>query len=127
MKRSGILHRDLLHEIGRLGHGDLFAVADCGLPTPPGVSVVDLAVVKGLPSFLEVLDALRDELVIEAATAAEEAREHRIGEELFTRFNDLELIPHDDLKARSAQCRFIVRTGEARPYANVVLRAGVPF
>ncbi|WP_433602610.1 RbsD/FucU domain-containing protein [Nocardia sp. CA-135953] len=24
-------------------------------------------------------------------------------------------------------CRFVVRTGEGRPYANVLLRAGVPW
>ncbi|WP_429426037.1 RbsD/FucU domain-containing protein [Nocardia sp. GAS34] len=25
------------------------------------------------------------------------------------------------------RCRFVVRTGQAQPYANILLRAGVPW
>lgn len=127
MKRSGLLNRDLVHAIASLGHTDTFAVADCGLPIPPGVRVIDLAVVAGVPSFLDVLDAIREEVVTEAAVAATEADAHPAGAALRERYPELEFISHDELKRRSADCRFIVRTGEARPYANVILRSGVPF
>ncbi|NEE54639.1 D-ribose pyranase, partial [Streptomyces sp. SID8455] len=46
---------------------------------------------------------------------------------LEARFPNLDLVPHDDLKARTAKARLVVRTGEARPYANVLLRCGVFF
>ena len=36
--------------LGRLGHGDLVVVADCGFPLPNGVPGVDLALVRGVPS-----------------------------------------------------------------------------
>lgn len=127
MKRTGLLNRDLLHAIGSLGHTDTFAVADCGLPIPPGVRVIDLAVVMGIPAFLDVLDAIRDEVVIEAAIAAEEADAHAAGPQLRERFPELTQVSHEELKRLSADCGFIVRTGEARPYANVILRSGVPF
>jgi D-ribose pyranase len=34
---------------------------------------------------------------------------------------------HEEFKARTRADRLVVRTGEARPYANVILRCGVPF
>jgi D-ribose pyranase len=39
----------------------------------------------------------------------------------------LEELDHNELKVLLSSTAFIVRTGEASPYANVVLEAGVPF
>jgi D-ribose pyranase len=87
---------------------------------------VDLAFRAGVPSFAEVLDGLLAELVVEGATAAEELRgPNRSLLEGF--FPGLDLVPHTRLKELSARARLIVRTGEARPYANVLLRCGVFF
>jgi D-ribose pyranase len=36
-------------------------------------------------------------------------------------------VSHERLKELSAGARLVVRTGEARPYANVLLRCGVFF
>ncbi|MEW1614935.1 MULTISPECIES: D-ribose pyranase [unclassified Streptomyces] len=129
MKKSGILNRHLAGAIAELGHGDGVLICDAGMPIPPGPRVVDLAFRAGTPSFAEVLDGLLDELVVEAATAALEVRDANpeATHLLDARFPNLELIPHDDLKARTATARLVVRTGEARPYANVLLRCGVFF
>lgn len=129
MKRQGILNAPLSAHLARLGHTDLVVVADCGLPAPPVVPVVDLAVVPGLPAFLPVLDALVAELAIEETAVAGEAEKANpsIWRELRQRFPDAAVISHDDLKSASWQARLIVRTGEATPYANVILRCGVPF
>ncbi|MFZ4267404.1 D-ribose pyranase [Streptomyces arboris] len=129
MKKSGILNRHLAGAIAELGHGDTVLICDAGMPIPPGPRVVDLAFRAGTPSFAEVLEGLLDELVVEGATAALEVRDANpeATRLLDTRFPNLELIPHDDLKARTASARLVVRTGEARPYANVLLRCGVFF
>ncbi|MEI7030277.1 D-ribose pyranase [Streptomyces pratensis] len=129
MKRAGILNRHLAGAIAELGHGDTVLVCDVGMPLPPGPRVVDLAFRAGVPAFAEVLDGLLDELVVEGATAAREARDANPGVSrlLETRFPRLELVPHDRLKALTASARLVVRTGEARPYANVLLRCGVCF
>lgn len=97
MKKAGILNRHLSGALAELGHGDAVPVCDAGMPIPDGPRVVDLAFRAGVPSFAEVLDGLLAELVVEGATAAKEVR------------------------------RLVVRTGEARPYANVLLRCGVFF
>ncbi|MBT3073023.1 MULTISPECIES: D-ribose pyranase [Streptomyces] len=129
MKKSGILNRHLAGAIAELGHGDGVLVCDAGMPIPPGPRVVDLAFRAGTPSFAEVVDGLLDELVVEGATAAEEIRDANpeAAALLDGHFPRLELVPHDELKARTAAARLVVRTGEARPYANVLLRCGVFF
>ena len=68
--------------------------------------------------------------MVEGATAASEVRgANRAATALLdARFPDgLDLVSHERLKELSAGARLIVRTGEARPYANVLLRCGVFF
>ncbi|MFI9241934.1 D-ribose pyranase [Streptomyces sp. NPDC053086] len=129
MKRAGILNRRLAGALAGLGHGHEVLVCDAGMPIPDGPRVVDLAFRAGVPSFAEVLDGLLAELVVEGATAAEEIRAANPAATalLQGRFPDLALVPHERLKELSAGARLVVRTGEARPYANVLLRCGVFF
>lgn len=129
MKKSGILNRHLAGAVAELGHGDGVLICDAGMPIPPGPRVVDLAFRAGVPSFADVLDGLLDELVVEGATAAEEVRDANpeAARLLASRIEALTHVPHDELKMLSAGARLVVRTGEARPYANVLLRCGVFF
>ncbi|MFE1835788.1 D-ribose pyranase [Streptomyces sviceus] len=129
MKKAGILNRQLSGALAELGHGDGVLVCDAGMPIPDGPHVVDLAFRAGVPSFAEVLDGLLAELVVEGGTAAAEVRDANpaAAELLDARFPALRLVSHEELKVLSAGARLVVRTGEARPYANVLLRCGVFF
>ncbi|MET9252353.1 D-ribose pyranase [Streptomyces sp. NPDC003717] len=129
MRRGGILNRHLAGALAELGHGDRVLVCDAGMPIPDGPRVVDLAFRAGTPSFAEVLDGLLAELVVEGGTAAAEVREANpaAGALIEDSLPEVELVPHERLKELSAGARLVVRTGEARPYANVLLRCGVFF
>lgn len=132
MKKSGILNRHLAGALALLGHTDRVVVCDAGLPIPDGPHgphVVDLAFRAGVPRFSEVLAGLLDELVVEGATAASEVKDRNpeTAAELEGLFPALELVPHEELKDRTRGARLIVRTGEVRPYANVLLHCGVAF
>ncbi|MFE7647559.1 D-ribose pyranase [Streptomyces phaeoluteigriseus] len=129
MRRGGILNRHLAGALAELGHGHGVLVCDAGMPIPDGPRVVDLAFRAGVPSFAEVLEGLLTELVVEGATAAREVREANPAAAalLDGHFPELALVPHEELKTLSAGARLVVRTGEARPYANVLLRCGVFF
>ncbi|GHA13588.1 D-ribose pyranase [Streptomyces purpurascens] len=129
MKKAGILNRHLAGALAELGHGDGVLVCDAGMPIPDGPRVVDLAFRAGVPAFAEVLEGLLAELVVEGATAATEVREANpeASALLESRFPSLEFVSHERLKELSADARLVVRTGEARPYANVLLRCGVFF
>ncbi|MFG2429743.1 D-ribose pyranase [Streptomyces sp. NPDC048590] len=129
MKKSGILNRRLAGALAELGHGDGVLVCDVGMPVPAGPRVVDLAFRAGTPSFAEVLEGLLEELVVEGATAAEEVCEANpeTARLLADRLPELAHVSHEELKTLSTTARLVVRTGEARPYANVLLRCGVFF
>jgi D-ribose pyranase len=128
VKRSGILNRHLAGALAELGHTDQVLVCDAGMPIPAGPRVVDLAFRAGVPSFAEVLDGLLDELVVEGAVAAREVRDaNPAASALLAALPELRLVPHEELKTRSRDARLVVRTGEAAPYANVLLRCGVFF
>ncbi|MDJ0347338.1 D-ribose pyranase [Streptomyces sp. H10-C2] len=129
MRPDGLWHPRLLHLITSLGHGDLLVVADAGLPVPPGTETVDLLWQRGDPPFLPVLAAVLHELVVEHATVAQEARDLALLDGLDRQFASITVdrVPHDRLKELTLGARAVVRTGEATPYANAVLRAGVPF
>ncbi|HLL97565.1 MAG TPA: D-ribose pyranase [Rubrobacteraceae bacterium] len=128
MKRSGIINGRLAGSLASLGHTDHVVVCDAGLPIPPGLEVVDLAFQFGVPSFETVLSGVLEELVIEGATAAEEVERNPHSYEVLKGWlPDLGFVPHEELKRMVTWAKLVVRTGEATPYSNVILRCGVPF
>jgi D-ribose pyranase len=128
VKREGIINARLAGSLAALGHTDHVVICDAGLPIPAGPGVVDLAFRYGVPSFEAVLSGLLEELVVEGATAAEEVDRNPRSHNLLTRsLPDLGFVPHEELKRMVAGAKLVVRTGEATPYSNVILRCGVPF
>ncbi|TFC57779.1 D-ribose pyranase [Cryobacterium sp. TMT2-15-1] len=127
MKRRGILNADLSGALARLGHTDIVLLADCGMPIPAGVPVIDLALVHGVPRFEQVLDALLEEMVFQSCVVAEEAKTAPAGVWLADRFDAIEYISHAELKDLSASAKLFIRSGEATPFANAALVCGVSF
>jgi len=134
MRRNhGTLNAQLSRVFSELGHTDEIVVTDAGLPIPPGVERVDLAVRAGLPSFLQLLDVTLEEVAVEAAVAPTEVATHSpqllaaLRERLSAIGVELELVPHVEFTRRTEGARAAVRSGEFTPYANVLLRAGVVY
>lgn len=130
MKKQGILNAALAEIIASLGHTDWLVVADAGLPIPPGVPVIDLAVRCGVPTFADVLAAVAAELQVEHIVIASEVQQTSDPlPEVADLFAGVPFTtcPHDEFKQRSARARAVVRTGECTPYHNVLLQAGVVF
>ena len=134
MKRSGLLHPDLSALVARAGHTQTIVLADTGLPVPAATPCIELGVTAGLPALLDVLRAVLSELVVEGATVATETRRQSPGWYAELR-GVLEgvmdgapaEISHEELKAALPRALAVVRTGEATPYANVILHCGVNF
>ena len=126
MKKSGLLHPELLEAIATLGHTDEFVVCDAGFPIPDELPRIDLGYRAGMPPFLDVLEAVMAEVAAEGAVIAAEASPDLVGaiEALTGR---AERVPHTDFKRRARGARFAVRTGEFTPYANVIVVCGVAF
>ena len=133
MKKIGTLNAPLSHAIARMGHTDRLVICDCGLPIARGSDVIDLALTTNIPRFLDTLRVVLDELQVEGAIVAEELCDRSGGlyRELLTLLGGVEIehVPHEAFKAETRQSgnTAFVRTGEATPYANVILIAGVTF
>ncbi len=134
MKKTVLLNAPLSRIVAQMGHTDGLCIADAGLPIPLGPERIDLAVSPNIPRFIEVLDAVLDELVVERVLLAEEIRERNLDvlEMILPRiaqFRSCEVlyVPHSEFKQRSSESQAIVRTGEFSPFANIILYSGVPF
>lgn len=131
MKKSGILNPALLSALAKLGHTDRICIADAGLPIPDGVERIDLSIVLGLPAIDSVMSAIAAECKVQKIIYAQEAdlRNERFVSQVDDLWPDSpkEKVSHEDFKKLVGECRFVVRTGEASAYANVILESGVPF
>lgn len=131
MKKTKLINSILSYEIARLGHTDELTVADCGLPIPDEVTRIDLALVRGVPTFIDTLEAILEEVEVEEIILAEEIKENNkeILDFIIEKFKGkkISFISHEDFKKRTFNSKAIVRTGEASPYANIILKSGVAF
>lgn len=131
MKKTTLLHSELSYVIATLGHMETLVIADAGLPIPPATERIDLALTKGVPSAIQTLKVVLEEMKVEKAILAEEANERN--PQYVAEIQNLlpgvpvEFVSHADFKARTAFARAVVRTGEFAPYANVILVSGVVF
>jgi len=132
MNKHGILNSEICKILADLGHTDMIVIADCGLPIPAGVKRIDLALKIGVPSFIDVLDLLNEHMQIEQVTIAHEI--HDKNPSVYTQLQPklpadivINEVSHEQFKQLTKQAKAIIRTGEATPYANIILSAGVIF
>lgn len=131
MRKEGILNTDICYAISSLGHTDYLVIVDPGLPIPENVTVIDISLVKGIPGFTEVFDAVTDELVIDSYIYAEEMEtaSTELLQYVQSRLSGVpgQKLSHEELKHILPKAKVIIRTGECTPYANVILEGGVNF
>ncbi|WP_086429444.1 D-ribose pyranase [Staphylococcus cornubiensis] len=129
MYRYGTLNSEISKVLSTLGHTDEIVIADCGLPIPDGVKRIDLALKKGTPSFEEVYEELMHHMVVEQVVVAREmtAQNEALYQKINKDFPTLEMLSHEEFKKQTRHAKAIIRTGEATPYANIILQSGVIF
>ncbi|MDG0842355.1 D-ribose pyranase [Staphylococcus equorum] len=129
MYKTGILNSKILKLLSDLGHTDQIIIADCGLPVPEGVKKIDLALEFGRPSFIEVFNLIKAHMEIEQMTLAEEmiTQNNTLYQTLSAENIEILTTSHEQFKVQSKAVKAIIRTGEAKPFANVVLSSGVLF
>ncbi|MBQ3883471.1 MAG: D-ribose pyranase [Succinivibrio dextrinosolvens] len=133
MKKIGCLNSELSYVISKLGHFDTLTIGDCGLPVPRGVQRIDLAVTYGVPGFFDVFDVVDAEAKFQKVTIASESKtQNPVFYEKITSWaqkNGVEVVevPHEVFKAGTVKSVAVVRTGECKPYSNVILESNVSF
>lgn len=131
MRKTPLLNSNLSSVISKMGHTDMIAIGDCGLPIPKESERIDLALVNGVPTFIDTLKVTLMELQVEEVLIAKETMEvsPNLFEEIKKVIGDVKItfISHEDLKKDLKKCMAVVRTGEQTPYANIILKSGVVF
>ena len=133
MKRGGVLNSNLSRIIASMGHTDKLVVCDAGLPIPKNSDVVDLALTKNIPGFMDTLKVILEELKVEEAIVTNELviGNSKFYKEINSLLNGTKIkkVNHEKFKeiTRNGGNVTFVRTGEATPYANIILISGVTF
>lgn len=126
MLKTGVLNPHVLSLLARVRHTNTLVIADRGFPFWPMIETVDLSVVDGLPTVLQVLAAIRPNFVIGEAYMAEEflkANSARTRAAFATALKGTRLIhePHVEFKRRVPGAVGLIRTGDTVQYANMIL------
>ena len=125
MKKRGILNRQLAGLVAGLGHTDCVMICDAGFPIPKGAEYVDLAMCEGIPSFVDCLNLLLSEAIFDEITIAQEMAVHN--PETFAYIENLfkahkrNVIPQTGFLPMAGGAKFIIHTGELKPYSNIYL------
>lgn len=139
MIKYQLLNAPLHQTLATMGHTDCMTVCDAGLPIPTEANRIDLALTAGVPDFMQTLRVIGTSLFVERAVLAEEIKSQNptLHEEILTWLEHLggeqgncialDYCSHEAFKAQSHVSKAFVRTGECRPYANILLFSGVVF
>ncbi|MGF3214200.1 D-ribose pyranase [Facklamia sp. P12945] len=132
MKKHGILNSHISKVLSDMGHTDQLTIADCGLPITTHVEKIDLAIRLGEPDFISVLKTVMSDMKIERIVLAEEIKQYNPNllaeiQQFVNPLIEIQFIDHDSFKKQTHKSKAIIRTGEATPYANIILQSGVIF
>jgi D-ribose pyranase len=125
----GILNPHLLSLLARARHTNTLAIADRGFPSWPGLETIDLSLVDGVPTVLQVLAAIRKNFIVTEAYMAAEfvgANPPAARKAFAAGLSGVKLTrePHVDFKQRVPAALGLIRTGDTVQYANMILVSG---
>ena len=124
--QQGIINPALLSLLARVRHTNSLVIADCDFPSWPGIETVDVSLMRGMPTVLQVLNIIRPNWQCGSAFMAAEFmkasdKRTRAAFVKACRGMELQFEPHVDFKRRVPQALGIIRTGDATKYSNMIL------
>lgn len=126
MLTEGILNPQLRSLIARVRHTNTLVIADYAFPYWPQIETVDLSLVQGVPTVIQLLDAILPVWKCGEIYMAEEFNVHN-PKPLRTAFAKARrgvktvFEPHLQLKQRVPGAIGLIRTGDETIYSNMVL------
>lgn len=125
---QGIIHPKLQDLLCRIRHTNTLVIADAAFPYWPQVETVDLALVKGVPTIIQLLDAILPNFSAGEIWMAEEFKIHNKAAvirqfEKAARGVRMNFEPHIDFKKRVPLAIGLIRTGDTTAYGNLILNS----
>lgn len=139
MKKGVLLNSEVSAVVSRLGHTDQITICDAGLPIPTDTQRIDLALTQGVPTLLQIVDVVTQEMQVEKAILAEEIVKNnpQVHHALLAQLTllgqfqgktiSVDYVSHQVFKEQTQYSQAVIRSGECSPYANVILCSGVTF
>ena len=129
MLKKGILNPHINSLLARVRHNNLLVIADRGFTNFPGVEIVDLSLIDGIPTVLQVFNAIKPNFDICQLMMAEEFLLENTKEvqDLYKNaFGNIPISyePSADMKKRVPKAIGIIRTAETIQYSNMLLFSG---
>ena len=129
MINHGILNPQILSLLARVRHTNALVIADRGFPFWPMIETVDISVVDGLPTVLQLIAAVRQNHNFTQAYQAEEFLKNNTPTTRAKFAVALEGVPttyepHVEFKKRVPLAIGLIRTGDTTQYANTILVSG---
>jgi len=131
MIQQGILNPHILSLLARIRHTNTLVIADWAFPSWPDLETVDISLVRGIPSILEVLEALRPNFKIGPVWQAQEFLDWN-PPETRKRFDQvfsslphatIKHLAHDKFKKLVPMATGLIRTGDTTPYGNIIIES----
>src|SRR4051812_40745659 len=126
MLKSGVINPSVLSLLARVRHTNALVIADRGFPFWAEIETIDLSLVDGVPTVLQVLRAVRQNFAIGEAFMAEEfllANTPATRKAFAAALGGVKLghEPHAAFKKRVPAAIGLIRTGDTVQYANMIL------
>jgi len=128
MLKTGILNPNLNDLLSRVRHTNTLVIADRGFPFWPQIETVDISLVDGVPTVLQVLAAIRENFKIGQVWMAQEFVKNNDAATkaaFAAGLRDLPVThePHIRFKKRVPSAIGLIRTGDTVQYANMILES----
>jgi len=122
----GLINPHVASLLCRVRHTNTLVIADAAFPSWPGLETIDLALARGIPTIIQVLDVLLPIWKCGEVLMAEEFKAHNTAEhqQAFThacRGTPLHFESHAQLKQRVPNATGLIRTGDTTQYGNMIL------
>jgi D-ribose pyranase len=129
MLNQGILNPHINHLLARVRHTNSILIADRGFTYYPDLETVDISLVDGIPTVLQVLEAIKptfdicqiymaEEFLLENTASVQEAFKNAFGRIPYT------FEGYNAMKSRVPGAIGIIRTADTIQYANMLLVSG---
>ena len=123
---KGILNPNINSLLARVRHTNMLVIADRGFPYWPTIETVDISLVDGIPTVLQVFGAIRQNFEIGNIFMAQEFKDANSPEvyQALTRATkpiNLSFEPHIEFKKRVPGAFGLIRTADTIQYANMIL------
>jgi D-ribose pyranase len=126
---KGILNPQINSLLARVRHTNRLVIADRGFPFWPMIETIDISLVDGIPTVLQVLQAILPNFEISEIFMAQEFLKVNTPDICQAFAKAIAHIPlryeaHVELKQRVPGAIGLIRTGDTIQYANMILVSG---